>query len=251
MLLRLLVAVASVSIACSPIAALFEPSPRDLLQKANANFKSAKTAHVEGAGSFAIKDGLSISFDFKLSGDAESPDKSRLSIQMSLLRQSISVDTITVGGRTFTKGLGGNTWTEGTSQDPTSSMLDPLSQADLSAVVTVNELDRPEVDGHKTRHLAYTVDAGKLLERMKSSPASASFAPSNVDGRGEVWIRTHDSQIVRQLVKLSFEVDGGLGLPTGSSPSPTGKGTFEMSFDLKFTHIGEPISPAITAPPSY
>src|SRR5438874_524657 len=189
---------ASALLACGAVASLVEPSPGDLLQKASANLKSAKTTHIDGTGSFALKDGMSISFDFKMAGDAELPDKARLNMQMSLLGQSLSVDTITVGGRTFTKGLQGDTWTEGTAADPTSSgMLDPLGQTDVSGAMSVTEIDRPEVDGKKTRHLKYAVDAQSLLGKMQSAPGAASFKPSNVNGSGEVWVRTEDSQIVR------------------------------------------------------
>ena len=127
---------AALAIACGSAATLAEPSPTELLQKASSNLKAAKTAHIDGTGSFAISSGLSISFDFKLNGDAEMPDKSRLTTQMSLLGQSLSVDTITIGGRTFTKGLGGEDWTETAASDPPGAVLDPLGQADLSAVMT-------------------------------------------------------------------------------------------------------------------
>ncbi|MDQ2914639.1 MAG: LppX_LprAFG lipoprotein [Chloroflexota bacterium] len=242
---------ASISIACSQPATLVEPSPTELLQKASANLKNAKTAHIDGTGSFAINSGLSISFDFKLNGDAEMPDKSRLTTQMSLLGQSVSVDTITIGARTFSKGLMGSDWTETAENDPQGAVLDPLGQADLSAVAGVTEVDRPEIDGRKTRHLSYTIDPNKLAEKMKGSQPGATPAlnVSGATGKGEVWIRTDDNQIVRQLVKLSVDMAGDLGIP-GASPA-SGKSAFEISFDLKFTQIGEPVSPAITAPPGY
>jgi hypothetical protein len=244
------VVIASIGIACGQAATLAEPSPTELLQKASANLKNAKTAHIDGTGSFAISSGLSISFDFKMTGDAEMPDKARLTTQMSLLGQSLSVDTVTIGGKTFSKGLAGNDWTETPGGDPQGAILDPLGQADLSAVVTVTEVDRPEIDGRKTRHLSYAIDQSKLLEKMKESQ-SGSTSPINVStalGKGEVWIRTDDNQIVRQLVKLSMEMDGDLGIP-GATPA-AGKSSFDISFDLKFTRIGEPISPEITAPPT-
>jgi hypothetical protein len=232
MLLRLVALLAALSLACGQAATLAEPSPTELLLKASTNLKNAKTAHIDGTGSFAISSGLSISFDFNMNGDAEMPD------------------TISIGGRTFSKGLVGNDWTETAENDPQGAILDPLGQADLSAVATVTEVDRPEVDGRKTRHLSYTIDQSKLLEKMKGSQPDATPAlnVAAAIGKGEIWIRIDDSQIVRQLVKLSMEMDGGLGIP-GTSPA-TGKSTFDISFDLKFTRIGEPISPAITAPPT-
>ena len=255
MLFRAAVAVlAALSLACSQTASLVEPSPTELLQKASANLNSAKTAHIDGTGSFGIGSGLNISFDFTMNGDAEMPDKSRLTTQMSLLGQSLSVDTITIGGRTFTKGLAGEDWTETAASDPPGAVLDPLGQADLSAVMTVTEIDRPEIDGRKTRHLSYTIDQSKLLEKMRGSQ-SLSIPGLNVSGatgKGEVWIRADDSQIVRQVVKLSVDMEGDLGfggLP-GASAAPTAKSTFEIAFDLKFRHLGEAISPAITAPPT-
>lgn len=249
-LLRVVGVLAAAAIACGQVASLKELTPTELLQKATTNLKNAKTAHVDGTGSFALNSGLSISFDFKMNGDAELPDKSRLTTQMSLLGQSLSVDTITIGGRTFTKGLAGSGWSESAANDPEGAVLDPLGQADLSAVATVTEVDRPEVDGRKTRHLAYTIDQSKLVEKMKSSQSGSapSLNVSGAIGKGEVWIRADDSQIVRQLVKLSVDMEGDLGMP-GAMPAPA-KSTFEISFDLKFSHIGEPLSPAITAPPA-
>jgi hypothetical protein len=250
MVLRLIGCLAVLAIACGQTATLAEPSPSELLQKASANLTSAKTAHIDGTGSFAISSGLSISFDFKLNGDAEMPDKSRLTTQMSLLGQSLSVDTITIGGRTFSKGLMGGDWTESAANDPQGAVLDPLGQADLSAVATVIELDRPEIDGRKTRHLSYVIDQSKLVDKLTGAPSGTTPAlnVAGATGKGEVWIRTDDSQIVRQLVKLSVDMDGGLGIP-GSSPTADAS-KLEISFDIKFSHIGEPISPAITAPPT-
>lgn len=241
---------ASMAIACGQAATLAEPSPAELLQRASTNLKNAKTAHIEGTGSVAISSGLSISFDFTMTGDAEMPDKARLTTSMSLLGQSLSVDTITVGGRTFSKGLTGNDWTETAANDPQGAILDPLGQTDLSAVVTVTEVDRPEIDGRKTRRLSYTIDQSKLLEKLTGSQPGSTPAlnVSTAAGKGEVWIRIDDSQIVRQLVKLSMETNGDLGIPGASAA--TGKSTFDISFDLKFTRIGEPITPAITAPPT-
>src|SRR5437762_9191643 len=86
-----LIVLASVAIGCDQVATLAEPSPTELLQKASANLAKAKTAHIDGGGSFAISP---FSFDFKLTGDTEIPDKSRLTMQMSLLGQTLSVDTV-------------------------------------------------------------------------------------------------------------------------------------------------------------
>ncbi|TME63694.1 MAG: hypothetical protein E6I54_07145 [Chloroflexi bacterium] len=169
---------------------------------------------------------------------------------MSLLGQSLTVDTITIGGRTFSKGLTGSGWSESAANDPQGAVLDPLGQTDLSAVTTVTEVDRPVIDGRNTRHLSYTIDQSKLVEKMKSSQSGTTptLTVSGATGRGEIWIRTDDNQIVRQLVTLSVDMAGDIGIPSASPTS--GKGAFEISFDLKFSHLGEPVSPAITAPPT-
>src|SRR2546430_4399292 len=218
----LVIAVGACSLlACGAVASLVEPSPGDLLQKASANLKTAKTTHIDGTGNFALKDGMNVSFDFKMAGDAEVPDKARLSMQVTLLGQPLSVDTISIGGRTYTKGLQGNTWTEATSTDPTSSgMLDPLGQTDLSGAVSVAEIDRPDVAGKETRHLNYTVDPQKLLGKMQGASGAASFAPSHVNRSGEVWVRTEDTQIVRKLVKLVLYIEGNVGPATADTRTP-------------------------------
>src|SRR5919201_4321464 len=150
--------IAAVSVACGSVAAVAEPSPTELLQKAGTNLKTAKTAHVEGTGSFGIASGLTLTFDFKVSGDAELPDKSRLTTQMNMLGQAFSVDTITIGGKTYSKGLGGPGWTEQAGADPQGAVLDPLGQTDVSNVTNVTEVDRLDVDGRKTRHISYAID---------------------------------------------------------------------------------------------
>lgn len=240
------------AIACGQAATLAEPSPTELLQKASTNLKDAKTAHIDGTGSFAISSGLSISFDFKLNGDVEMPDKSRLTTAMTLLGQTLSVDTITVGGRTFSKGLVGSGWSESAANDPQGAVLDPLGQTDLSAVTTVTEVDRPEVDGRKTRHLSYSIDQSKLVDKMKGTQTGTtpSLNVSGATGKGEIWVRMDDNQIVRQLVTLSVDMAGDLGIPS-ASPATTAKSTFEISFDLKYSHLGETVSPEITAPPTH
>jgi LppX_LprAFG lipoprotein len=244
-----IVALAVLAIACGQTAALAEPSPAELLQKASTNLKDAKTAHIQGTGNFAITSGLSISFDFKLNGDVEIPDKSRLATQMSLLGQSLAVDTITIGGKTFSKGLIGSGWTVTAANDPQGAVLDPLGQTDLSAVTKVTEVDRPVVDGRKTRHLSYTIDQSKLAEKMKlQSGSTPSLNVSGATATGEIWVRTDDNQIVRQTVKISMDMSGDLGIP-GAAPA-SGTSTLEISFDLTFSHLGEPVSPAITAPPT-
>ena len=47
-----LVVVASIALACGQVAALLEPAPADLLQKANTNLKAAKTKEAELLAAF-------------------------------------------------------------------------------------------------------------------------------------------------------------------------------------------------------
>jgi hypothetical protein len=249
-----LLAIAGLVLACGQVATLTEATPVELLQKANANLKSAKTTHLEGTGSIALKGGMTMSFDMKLSGDAEVPGKARMTAQMSIFGQNVSADSISVNGHTYVKTAGMAGWTEGASSDPTQGMLDPMGQADLTAATNVTEVDRPTVDGKKTRHLSYSVDpkmlVDKMLQGMQTAASGAAFKPTNASASGEVWIRTDDNQIVRQLVKMAFDIEGDLGLSAGQPTSSTAKASLEVSLDLAFSHIGEAISPAITAPPT-
>ena len=247
------VAIAGLLLACGQVATLTEPTPVELLQKANANLKTAKTTHIEGTGSVALKGGMTMSFDMKLSGDAEIPGKARMTAQMSIFGQNVSADTISVAGHTYVKTVGAAGWTEGGSSDPTQGMLDPMGQTDLAAAMNVTEVDRPTVDGKKTRHLSYSVDPKALVDKMlqgMQSAGSGSFRPANASASGEVWIRTDDNQIVRQLVKMAFEIEGDFGLSVSQPTASAAKASFEVSFDLAYSHIGEAISPAITAPPT-
>lgn len=66
-------------------------------------------------------------------------------------------------------------------------------------------------------------------------------------GTGELWIRIDDSQIVRQLVKLSMDVDG-LAAFLPASASNVGRASVEMSLDMRFSNHGGAV-PQITAPP--
>jgi hypothetical protein len=125
--------------------------------------------------------------------------------------------------------------------------MNPLGNVDASLIRNVVEVDRPEVDGRKTRHLRYEADTTKIIEDMRASAGAATQAVTNAVGTGELWIRIDDSQIVRQLVKLSMDVDG-LAAVLPAAASNVGKASVEMSLDMRFSNHGGQV-PHITAPP--
>ena len=228
-----------------------EPTASELTAKGVANLTSSKTAHLDGIGSLALKSqaGLSFTFDFKLAGDAELPDKARLSVQMTVLGNALKVESIAVGGKEYTLDAASGKWTtSGSKTSSVTSVMDPLGNIDPSAIKDVVEVDRPEIDGKKTRHLRYQADTTKMIEGMRQSAGASAQSVSNAQGTGELWIRIDDSQIVRQLVKVSLDVEGLAGFaPPDAAPS-AGKASMEMSLDMRFSHHGEPV-PQITAPP--
>ena len=245
MVLRIAAAlVALLLIACSP-----EPTASQLTAKGVANLTSAKTVHLDGTGSLALKgqNAFSFAFEFKLSGDAELPNKARMNVQMALMGMAFNVDTITLDGKEYTKDAATGKWSEGSGESPVNSLMDPLGNIEASLIRNVVEVDRPEVDGRKTRHLRYQADTTKMIEEMRKSAGATSQIVSNPQGTGELWIRIDDSQIVRQLVRLSMDVDGLAGfLP--ASASNVGKASVEMSLDMRFSNHGGAV-PQITAPP--
>ena len=227
-----------------------EPTASELTTKGVANLTSAKTAHLDGTGSLALKSqsGLSFTFDFKLAGDAELPDKARMSVQMTVLGNALKVETIAIGGKEYTLDAASGKWTAGSGTSSVTSVIDPLGNIDASVIRDVVEVDRPEVDGKKTRHLRYQADTAKMIEGMRQSAGASAQSVSNAQGTGELWIRIDDSQIVRQLVKVSLDVDGLAGFAAPGAAPSAGKASMEMSLDMHFSHQGEPI-PQITAPP--
>lgn len=236
---------------------VLEPSAADLVRGASAKMQSAKSVHVEGTGSFGMKAGLSMSFDFKLAGDLELPDRSRMKMQMSLFGQDLSVETLTVDGKAYAKDPLSGAWTESSSsgkstQVPPSLITDPLGSFDLSKVANVVEVDRPVVNGQKTRHFQYTADNAKLADAMRQAAGSSQLPKVTPTATGEVWIGVDDGRVVRQTATASLELDsapslfGSLG---GASASPaTTKASFQFTMDFTFSNYGQPI-PAITAPP--
>jgi len=236
---------ATVLLACSR-----EPTASELTAKSVANLKSAKTAHLDGTGALALKSqsGLAFTFDFKLAGDAELPDKARLSVQMTVLGNPFKVETIAVGGQEYTLDAATGKWTAGSATSSVTSVIDPLGNIDASVIREVVEVDRPEIDGRKTRHLRYQADTTKMIDGMRQTAGASTQSVSNAQGTGELWIRIDDSQIVRQLVKVTLDVDGLSGFaPPGAAPG-AGKASMEMSLDMHFSRLGEPV-PQITAPP--
>lgn len=239
------VVAAALLLACSR-----EPTASELTTKGVANLTSAKTAHLDGTGSLALtsQSGLAFSFDFKLAGDAELPDKARLSVQMTVLGNPFKVETIAVAGKEYTLDTASGKWTAGSGTSSVTSVIDPLGNIDGSVIRDVVEVDRPEIDGRKTRHLRYQADTTKMIDGMRQTAGASMQSVSNAQGTGELWIRIDDSQIVRQLVKVSLDVDGLAGFaPPGAAPS-AGKASMEMSLDMHFSHHGEAV-PQITAPP--
>jgi hypothetical protein len=234
-----------------------EPSAGDLVRGAGAKMRSASSVHVEGTGSLGMKGGFSMSFEFKLSGDVAPPDRSRMRLQTALFGQNLDVEMLTVGGKAYAKDPLTGTWTESTQGKTASSVppffiTDPMGSLDLSTVTDVVEVDRPTIDGRKTRHLRYTADPAKLADAVRRTAGSTGPQVATPTAVGEVWIRVDDGQIVRQSLKVALEVDDlGTSLFSGALPrataSPAAKATFEMGFDFVFSKHGEPI-PDITAP---
>lgn len=238
-------AIGALLLACTP-----EPTASALTEKGIANLKSAKTVQVDGAGSIALKaqNGLSFTFDFKLSGDAAVPNNARLNVQMTLLGMSYNLDTITVDGKGYTKDPLTGKWSQGSGNSQLNGMMDPLGSIDASLLRDVVEVDRPEIDGRKTRHLRYQADTTKMLEDMRKTAGTSTQAISNAQGTGELWIRVDDSQIVRQLVKVSLDVDALVGVDVPAAAANMGRASMEMSLDMRFSRHGEAF-PQITAPP--
>jgi hypothetical protein len=240
----LLGVVLCVSTACS----LSEPTPPELAAAGAANLKSARTTHIEGTGSFAIKEAVSMSFDFKLSGDTELPDKTRMRMQILTPETALSLDTISIAGKSYFRDNASGLWSEGTDSAHTNANIDPFSSADLTAIRDVVEVDRPMIDGRKTRHLRYSADSAKLLDAMRLSAGAAGPSVARPHGSGELWIRVDDSQIVRQRVAVSFEM-AGLDLEFSGMAVGQGTATFAISVDMRFSRHGERLA-SITPPPT-
>jgi hypothetical protein len=238
------VLVALLLVACSP-----EPTASQLTAKGVANLTSAKTVHLDGTGSLALKgqNAFSLALEFKLSGDAELPNKARMNVQLALMGMAFDFETIMLDGKQYTKDSATGKWSEGSGESPVNSLMDPLGNIDASLFRDVVEVDRPEIDGRKTRHLRYQADTTKMIEEMRKSSGATSQAVSDAQGTGELWIRIDDSQIVRQLVKLSMDVDG-LAALLPAAASNVGKASVEISLDMRFSNHGGAV-PQITAPP--
>src|SRR4029453_17720332 len=110
-------------------------------------------------------------------------------------------------------------WAEGTKSSSMGGVLDPFGNVDMSFIHDVVEVDRPEIDGRKTRHLRYQADTTKMIAALQQTAGTSTRPIANPAGTGELWIRIDDSQIVRQLVKVSLDVDGlaGISLPGSTS----------------------------------
>jgi hypothetical protein len=118
----------------------------------------------------------------------------------------------------------------------------------MSLIHDLVEIDRADVDGRKTRHLRYQADTAKMIAAMQQTAATSSQSISSPQGIGELWIRIDDSQIVRQLVKVTLDVDNLAGINLPGATSNMGKASIEMSLDMRFSRHGEAV-PQITAPP--
>lgn len=227
-----------------------EANAAELTTKGVANLQSVKTVHLDGTGAIAVKgqNGVAFSLEFKLAGDADLPAKAaRMNVQLALLGMSFNVDTITIDGREFTKDAASGKWTEGSKTSPVNGLMDPLGNIDPSLIHDVVEVDRPQVDGRRTRHLRYQADTARMAAQLGRSADASSRPIVNPQGTGELWIRIDDSQIVRQLVTVSMEVEA-LAPLLPASASNVGAAGVELSLDMRFSHHGEPV-PQITAPP--
>lgn len=219
-----------------------DASAADLAARAAANLRSAQTTHVDGNGSLSVKGDVAQSFVLRVSGDAQAPDRARMRVQVATAGRAIDLETITVGDHSYVKDAASGKWADGASSS-VGVGIDPFGTTDLAAIRDIAEVDRPIVDGRETRHLRYSTDGAKILAAMRGATASATGTVANVRGSGELWIRVDDTQIVRQLVIVSFDVDA-----VGSPGAVAAKVIVNMSMDMRFSRHGQPL-PAITAPP--
>jgi hypothetical protein len=87
-----------------------------------------------------------------------------------------------------------------------------------------------------------------MIDGLSNASKTTTQSVTNAQGIGELWIRIDDAQIVRQLVKVTVDVDGLAGFDLPGATSNLGKSSLEMSLDMRFSHHGEAV-PQITAPP--
>ena len=165
-----------------------------------------------------------------------------------LAGNAFKVDTIAIAGKEYTMDAASGKWTAGSGTSSVTSVIDPLGNIDASVIRDATEVDRPEIDGKKTRHLRYQADTTKMIQGMRQSAGASPQSISNAQGTGELWIRIDDSQIVRQLVKVSIDITGLAGLAVPGAAPGADSASMEMSLDMRFSHHGEAF-PQITAPP--
>lgn len=229
-----------------------ELSPGELAAASVANLKSAKTAHLDVTGSVALRGALSFSAEIIVTGDVSLPDRSRMTIRMPTLMPDRSLETVMIGDTSWARNTLDGTWSTGGSAKSFSTMVDPLR--DLNAALTgdVVEVDRPIVDGRRTRHLRYPAASTKILDGLAQAAGLLTgvviTSGSPVEATGELWIRVDDAQLVRQVVRLSFDFEsaGHIGLWGGGGG--VGRTAGELTLDMRVSHHGARL-PQITAPP--
>jgi hypothetical protein len=227
-------------VACGPAPATLEPDASQLAAKAIANLKSVATVHVEGtfrSEQTQMDTGASNVISAEMAGDSELPDSTRSHVRTVVYGTHFEVDTITIDGRAYTKDAALEPrWHETSRAVIRNVVIDRILHR--SVIQGVVDVDRPEVDGRTTRHVRYradSADATEMLDLMSLTPPFPYSDPriSALQVTGDLWIRTDDAQIVRQLVKISYAVE---------------KGVTEMSLDLRLSRHGEVI-PRVTPPP--
>jgi len=229
-----------------------ELSPTDLAAASIAHLKGSKTAHVEVTGSIKLQGALSLGYEMIVTGDVSLPDNSRMTVRIPTLMPDRSIETIRIGDAGWARTTLDATWSSDGSARSFSTIVDLLRDLDPVLTSQIVEVDRPIVDGRKTRHLRYPARSTRMLDGLAQAAGLMTgvvvTSGSAVDETGELWIRIDDGQLVRQLVRLSldFESAGHIGLFGGGSG--VGKVTGELTMDMRLSHHGELI-PRITAPP--
>lgn len=234
-------------VSCGATLRTSEPDAQALVVKGLANLRAAETLHVDGSflsEQVDPKDGRrSNTIRATVSGDSHLPDESRANTHMIHYGTVYFIDDVTADGRAYSRDERRPNWHEAARATFTNIVIHRVLQT--SPLHDVVDVDRVVVDGRQTRLLQYPAepaDATRMLELMSLS-VDCPFV--NTRGTTDLWIRIDDSQIVRQLVKVSYELD----LSACPGWEPTADRQFmEQSLDLRFSHHGE-AAPKITAPP--
>ena len=213
-----------------------EPSPKPVSVEAlgeatAASMRALESAHIEGHITMTARvTGEEGTVEMSMLGDYQAPDRTRLSVSLTMEGNDFQADYTTIANETYIQVQGTDVWQVSDSSDGLD--LRETLRFDPEGVENLVLIGEEELDGEKVYHLRGFLagDAGGLLN---SAPGALVWMTplGEVVVEVELWIGIGDFLVRRTVQYIDIELSSDI----------TEGGELNLKLDMRLSDYGDPV----------